>query len=148
MKTPTEIVTRYLLVLSFFLLNPQLFAADKNGKPAEKITVSREATPIRANQILMQKKMQHAQGLLRGLALEDFISIEKDAKELSAIATASSWYNTDSIDYQRYFQNFQEAAKFTQDNALQKNLEGVAMGYVRITLTCMQCHNFVRAERK
>lgn len=132
-----------LIVFSYFLSpvgeNPS-FAADKARKlnPATKV----------ASKALMQKKLHAAQSLLTGLALEDYTTIQKNGAVLTDVAKASKWHNSDKPNYDRYFNNFLDSTQYLMEQAKDKNLEGVSMGYIRLTLTCMQCHNFVRENRK
>lgn len=114
------------------------FAAEKGKTPVKK----------KSTQVLMQQKLVHAQQILAGLVTENYAMIAKESENLMMVAKASSWHNPDSEDYQRYFGNFKESVAFLGESAKNKNHEGVAMGYIRLTLTCMQCHNFVREGRK
>jgi hypothetical protein len=47
-----------------------------------------------------------------------------------------------------YARSFQNAADFLVTNAEAKNLEGISLGYVRVTLECVQCHTHVRDQLK
>lgn len=115
---------------------------DSSGKD------KKPTSPRSGTQQLMQEKLLSAQSLVRDLALEDHIGIIRDGEKLLMIAKAGSWYQTESEDYLRYYNNFREAVQFLVDSAKAKNIEGEAMGYIRVTLSCMQCHNFVRSGRK
>lgn len=99
-------------------------------------------------QILMREKLESAHAILDGLALEDFAKIEIHAERLKNISRATTWYRADTPDFQTHAKSFQNSAEFLVEQAHAKNLEGVAMGYIRITLDCMQCHNAVRAAAK
>ena len=39
---------------------------------------------------------------------------------------------------------FRRAVENLQEKAAQKNLDGAALGYVELTLTCVKCHKYVR----
>ena len=99
-------------------------------------------------QTLMREKLESAHGILDGLALGDFAKIESHAEKLKGISRATTWYNAESLDFQQHAKSFQNSADFLSEQAHAKNLEGVAMGYIRVTLDCLQCHNSVRAQRK
>ncbi len=143
--------TFFLLLVGIFSVGPLFAAGDATKSPVKSnptaSSKSSKGLALKSTQVLMQDKLSHAQSILRGVAMEDFQSIVKDTEMLAMIAKAASWYNTDSPDYMRYFKNFEESVAFLEGNAKSKNLEGVAMGYVRLTLSCMQCHNFVREHR-
>jgi cytochrome c556 len=112
-------------------------------------SVSR-ASPVQPSTTndLMRQKLQTMHQLLEGLVLEDYTVIEKSASMLANISKASTWHKTDNEEFQLYAKSFQNSAIFLQEMARKKNLEGIAMGYIRVNLDCMQCHNFVRTGRK
>lgn len=107
-------------------------------------------TAVRADntvQALMREKLESAHGILDGLAMEDFTKIAAKAEVLRNISRVTTWYKPDAPDFQHYAKSFQNSAEFLMAQAKAHNLEGVAMGYIRVTLDCMQCHNAVRAGR-
>lgn len=128
-------LVRYMFAVAVIVsaASPTLLAAD--SKPQNTV------------QALMQQKLESAHGLLEGLVREDFKMIQINADRLKNISKATTWYQTDSELFLSYAKSFQNAAEYLSEQTKLKNLEGVAMGYVRITLECMQCHNYVRAGR-
>jgi hypothetical protein len=66
---------------------------------------------------------------------------------LRLISRASSWYVLDSEEYDRYSKDFQEQAADLERHAKARNLDAATLDYVRISLTCVQCHKHVRAVR-
>lgn len=95
-------------------------------------------------QMLMKQKLAAAHGLLEGIVRNDFNTLKENAALLKNISKASTWHKSDSEIFMSYARSFQNAADFLVTNAQAKNQEGVALGYVRVTLECMQCHNHVR----
>lgn len=128
----------WLVALGLFLAASSSMAGDA-AKPAAGTTTV---------QTMMRQKLSAAQALLEGVAREDLAKVMAEAKLLGEISKAASWHKPDSVEFQQYAKSFQNSAEFLEVMAREKNLEGVAMGYVRINLDCMQCHNFVRAGRK
>lgn len=106
------------------------------------------AGPANTTQVLMREKLEATHGLLEGLVKEDFAKIETHAQKLANISHATEWHKLDDADFLHYAKSFQNSADFLVQEAKKKSVEGVSMGYVRVTLDCMQCHNFVRAGRK
>jgi len=95
-------------------------------------------------QMLMKQKLAATHGLLDGIISQDLESLKKHADLLKSISRVSTWHKSDSEMFMSYARSFQNAADFLVTSAQEKNQEGVALGYVRVTLECMQCHNFVR----
>jgi hypothetical protein len=110
-------------------------------KPADK------KEPPTAEKVLMRDKLTYAKDALDGLSVEDFDKVAKSAEMLRMISRASSWYVLDSDQYQRLSKNFQEQAADLERHAKDKNLDAAALDYMRISLTCIQCHKYVRDER-
>jgi hypothetical protein len=97
--------------------------------------------------LLMRDKLTYAKDALDGLSVEDFDKVAKAAEMMRIISRASSWYVIDSDEYRRHSKDFQEQAADLGRHAKDKNLDAAALDYVRISLTCVQCHKYVRDER-
>jgi hypothetical protein len=96
---------------------------------------------------LMQQKLKHSQQLLAGLALNDFKKIEKNADELIDISRQAEWRAFKTPQYEVYSNEFRRTATNMVENAKKKNLDGAALNYVDLTLTCVKCHKYVREVR-
>lgn len=107
------------------------------------------AAPASPNttQVLMRQKLEATHGLLEGIVREDFVAIQKNAESLENISKATTWHRQDDQAFLSRAKTFQNSAVFLAEQARAKSLEGVAIGYMRVTLDCMQCHNFVREGR-
>lgn len=101
-----------------------------------------------STQMLMREKLESAHGILDALALEDFPKIEVYAKRLKDIGRATTWHAAGIKDFDQYAKSFQRSSEFLAEQAHDKNIEGVAIGYIRITFDCMQCHRVVRAKKR
>jgi len=132
------------LVASAFagLVGPAPEGRTQTRAPGEK----KEPAPT-TEKILMRDKLTYAKDALDGLSVEDFGKIAKSAEMLRMISKASSWYVFDSDEYQHLSKNFQEQASDMGRHAKDKNLDAAALDYMRISLTCVQCHKYVRQER-
>ncbi|MBM4252894.1 MAG: hypothetical protein FJ146_13055 [Deltaproteobacteria bacterium] len=96
--------------------------------------------------VLMRDKLTAAHGLLDALATEDYSKLEHFAGMLHDLSKATTWSKRDSPDFQFYSKSFQTAAAYVKDQAKAHNLEGITVGYVRVSLECVQCHKFVRGQ--
>ena len=94
---------------------------------------------------LMQKKLKHAQEILEGVSLEDFRKIQNAADELVRISRAGEFLNAHkSAEYQIQTQLFQRTAQTISLRAQQKNLDGVLLAYLDMSMTCVKCHKVTR----
>ena len=96
---------------------------------------------------LMRKKLQHAQKVLEGIALNDFDEILNHADALMQLTKEIEWRVLKTPRYEVQSNEFRRAVENLQEKATQKNLDGAALGYVELTLSCVKCHKYVREAR-
>jgi hypothetical protein len=125
--------------IKLLLAAPFLFAvlASMGGQVGEPKKVSE----------LMHQKLQHAQKVLEGIALNDFDKIEKNAEDLMLISKALEWQVLKTPRYEVHSNQFRRAVDSLIEKARDKNLDGAALSYVEVTLTCVKCHKYVRESR-
>ena len=94
----------------------------------------------------MRQKMEHAQKILEGLALEDYDLIIGKSKKLSAMSQEATWQvfqnpacDQQSLDFRRTVDAITKAAQ-------KKNLDGATRAYGRMTASCVECHKLVRGK--
>lgn len=98
--------------------------------------------PKKAN--LMEQKLTAAQKLLEALALRDFKMITENSDKLNQISKQAAWKMIETPLYEGYSDEFQRVTLKMANQAREKNLEGAALAYVDMTLTCVKCHEHVR----
>jgi hypothetical protein len=118
-----------------------------DGRTQPKSAAGKKEPPMTTEKVLMRDKLTYAKDALDGLSVEDFDKVAKSGEMMRIISRASSWYVFDSDQYHRLSKNFQEQAADLERHAKDKNLDAAALDYVRISLTCIQCHKYVRDER-
>jgi hypothetical protein len=97
---------------------------------------------------LMQKKLKHSQKLLEALAVNDFASLASHGEELFALSKEVEWKVIKTPRYELYSDQFQSNCEDLVKQAKDKNLDGAALAYVQLTLSCVKCHKYVREMRK
>jgi hypothetical protein len=96
---------------------------------------------------LMQRKLQHSQKVLEGVALNNFDLIAKHAEELIQISKSTDWKVIRQPQYELYSNEFRRTADNLVKAARDKNGDGAALTYVDLTLSCVKCHKYVREVR-
>lgn len=96
---------------------------------------------------LMHKKLQMSQKILEGIALEDYGKVRDGADELVLISKATSWRVFKTPQYELHSNDFRRSAETLSKMADAKNVDGAALAYVDMTLTCVRCHKYVREVR-
>jgi hypothetical protein len=117
--------------------------ADVPPKGDKKDDLPRPRLP--AGHELMRAKLKHAQTVLEGLALGDFKAIAAAADELVKVSQAAEFLNAyKSREYEVQINIFRRAAETVSKKAKDKNLDGVTLAYVDMTMTCLKCHQHTR----
>ena len=96
---------------------------------------------------LMQKKLEHSQKVLAGIALNDCDKIAKHAEELIAVSKLAEWKVLKTPKYEVYSNEFRRTAQTIVDEANAKNLDGATLAYLDLTMNCVKCHKHVREVR-
>jgi hypothetical protein len=96
---------------------------------------------------LMRRKLENSQKVLEGLALNDFKAIARHAEELIAVSKEVEWKVIKTPQYEIHSNDFRRIADSLATKARDKNLDGAALDYVELTLTCIRCHKYVREVR-
>lgn len=92
---------------------------------------------------LMQKKLEHSREVLAGLSTEDFARVAENAQALERL-TNQQWVAVESEPYRMHLKNFRFAASELHRFAGDKNLEGATLAYLQMTMSCIDCHKYLR----
>ncbi len=100
----------------------------------------------RAAKEFMRDKLELSQRVLEGLATEDYDLIVTKGTRLSAMSKEADWrvfenpdYDQQSLIFRRHVDSMVRAAK-------DKNLDAATLAYVRVTMSCVDCHKLVRGK--
>lgn len=103
-----------------------------------------EAKPPTVAEV-MRQKLSHAKEVLAGIAVQDFDQIGKNAQALAELTQNDNWTVYRSPEYDGYTREFRRAADILIEAAEENNGDAATLGYVRLTLTCVRCHEHMRA---
>lgn len=95
----------------------------------------------------MRLKLDHTQKIVEGLALEDFDLISKHAKEIGMLSKHEKWRVYQTPEYGIYSADFQRITDSLVKAADDENLDGAALAYVEMILSCVKCHKYTRNIR-
>ena len=100
----------------------------------------------RATKEFMREKLENSQKVLEGLALEDFDLISAKAQKLSAMSQAAGWQVFDNPDYAQQSVDFRKAVEGLSRAAERKNIDAATLSYMKVTMSCVDCHKLVRGK--
>jgi hypothetical protein len=96
---------------------------------------------------LMRMKLDKSKAILEGLAMEDFDKIATNARSLHLLSTESGWNVIQTAEYASQSRDFQRATDLIADAADNKDIHRAAMGYVALTVRCVECHSYMRKHQ-
>lgn len=125
---------------SFFVCG--VATAQQDGSP------SRPAPP-RAVAVtpLMQMKLERAKNILEALTIEDLDKLARNARSLKLLSLESGWNVIQSEEYMMHSRDFQRAADMITEAAEEKDVHRAALGYVSLTVRCVECHSYMRKRQ-
>jgi hypothetical protein len=116
--------------------NPPAKDDKKDDRPKPRLPAGHE---------LMRAKLKHSQAVLEGLALADFKRIGAAADELVQVSQGAEFLNAyKSREYEIQVQLFRRSAETVSRKAKDRNLDGVTLAYLDMTLSCVKCHQHTR----
>jgi hypothetical protein len=141
------VVTGIALAMLPWLTVAPSRAADEKDPPqsSEKEIEVKPGLRKTAIKAFMRKKLAASQSLIEGLALEDFELIEKGTAQLKAMSIAAEFMVVDDPLYAGHADEFRRTVAKTAKAAKEKRLDGATLGFVDMTMSCVECHKFVRA---
>jgi len=95
----------------------------------------------------MRLKLGHTQKIVEGLALGNFDLISQNAKEIGNLTRHENWRVYQTPEYGIYSADFQRITDSLVKAADDENLDGAALAYVEMTLSCVKCHKYTRNIR-
>jgi cytochrome c556 len=100
----------------------------------------------RTNKEFMRDKLELSQRVLEGLATEDFDLIVAKGTKLSAMSQQADWRVFENPDYDQQSIIFRRQVNSLVKAAKDKNLDAATLAYVRVTMSCVDCHKLVRGK--
>lgn len=126
------------------ILIAAVLVAGAIGADLSTNSVPSRSSPAKA---LMRQKLTQAQSLLEGVTREDFPLIAKQARKLRALSQPAAGADSANPEYARRVDAFRHELDAIAKAADERNLDGVTLAYVKVTLSCVECHKFVRGRK-
>jgi hypothetical protein len=95
----------------------------------------------------MRQKLDRSQKVLEGLTLEDYALVAENARALRELSEDTRWRVSPNVNYLRMSAEFRDLADEIAQKAIQKSLDGATLAFVRMTLSCVKCHEYTRGNR-
>lgn len=129
----------FALIIGAFVVLGQVTGQENAATPEENKENAQSEFPF-----WMKVKLEKSQNIFASLAQGDFSSIVEDAESLKVLNSLEGFVRRKNPDYRAQLQTFEFAIDEIQMQARKKNIEGVALGFQQLTLSCVNCHKQLR----
>ncbi len=109
-----------------------------NQEPSDKVTKA----------AIMRLKLEPAKKILEGIALGDFQAVRKNTEQIRLLTLDESWMLVQTDDYRQQTKNFERSLNLLNRMCDEKDIEGVTLAYMQVTMRCVECHQRMRDLRK
>jgi hypothetical protein len=102
-------------------------------------------------QAFMRQKLEFSKLVLEGITLENYDMIAKNARALRLLSRAALWELPtipNAEEYVIYTGEFQRLCDDLSKNAKAKNIDGATIAYLGLTMSCVNCHKYVRTPTR
>ena len=108
------------------------------------VAQTRKSTPTKE---FMREKLAQSQKVLEGITLEDYQLILVHSQKLSAMSPSADWKLFQNPEYLEQSAAFRRYADTLTQAAQERNLDRATVAYLGLTMSCVECHKFVRGRR-
>jgi len=98
--------------------------------------------------VWMKLKLNYSQSILSGLAKAEFDVMGENARSMKTLTQIERWVRRSEPGYQTQLMIFRFANEELIRLSDAKNLEGAALAFSQLTLSCVNCHKQIRERRK
>lgn len=102
---------------------------------------------VRPLDVFMRRKLELSRDALKGVVTEDFALIKRTAEGMEKMSRQAEWEVFRMDEYNHLSAEFRRVARSLAKQAEKKNIEGAALAYVQLTMSCVECHKFTRGVR-
>ncbi len=116
--------------------------------PQEKQQEESPAEQVKseARQAFMRGKLLSNQKIVEGLSLKNFEMIQEGANAVALLVKGQHWFVLETPGYKQYSNEMARAAQRLHDAAKDSNIEAATLRYFDLTLTCIDCHQYLETE--
>jgi hypothetical protein len=95
---------------------------------------------------LMEQKLGAANKVMEGIARANFDTVAKQSQKLHLLSREAGWNVLATPTYLRLSEDFRATAEQLESAAEKKNLDAVGLAYVKLSISCIECHRYARKE--
>jgi cytochrome c556 len=96
---------------------------------------------------IMAEKLDYAHFLLNGIATENFDLLANNAEKLNQLSQSTVWRQGRTPEYEALSADFRRHVVALTKAAKDRNLDAASLAYVQISLSCVNCHKYMRGVK-
>lgn len=96
----------------------------------------------------MKLKLEYSQKILAGIAEADFDKIVQNAEAMQGLTTIEAFVRGRAPGYSTQLEFFKDANAELIKQGKKDSVEGAALAFTQMTLSCVNCHKRLREEAK
>jgi hypothetical protein len=95
----------------------------------------------------MKKKLDYSQNILAGIAVADFDKIAENAEAMRGLSKIEGFFRRRTPGYAVQLQIFEQAVSEIVRQANEDNVDGAALAFTQLTISCVNCHKHLREAK-
>ena len=119
---------------------PQV-AAEQDGKSPVAAAVKPGDAKVSK---FMRAKLKASEAVLEGLVTEEYDKIVKGGEKMLVMSKAADWQVIQGPTYAQYSGEFRRSVARLVKMAKKKQVDSAALSYMHVTMTCINCHKYVK----
>ena len=96
---------------------------------------------------IMKEKLDYSHMILNGIATENYDLVLRNAENLSRLSQANAWRARQTPEYEILSAEFRRQADALAKAAKDRNIDAASLAYVQMTLSCVNCHKYMRGKK-
>ena len=95
----------------------------------------------------MKKKLEYSQNILAGIANADFDKIVANAESMRKLSTIEGFIRGKTPGYRTQLHIFEESTDEIIRQAKKDNVDGAALAFTQLSISCVNCHKQLRETK-
>lgn len=95
----------------------------------------------------MKRKLEYSQNILGGIANADFDKIVENAEAMRTLSKVEGFVRRQTPGYRTQLHIFEESADEIIRQAKKDNVDGAALAFTQLTISCVNCHKHLREAK-
>jgi hypothetical protein len=95
----------------------------------------------------MEKKLEYSQNILAGIANADYDLIVKNAESMRSLSKIEGFIRRQTPGYRTQLRIFEDATDEIIRQANRDNVDGAALAFTQMTISCVNCHKHLRETK-